>query len=144
MEATPAQKERSTALVVAMLVLAAAGAASRVSCPGEPPAPCPAPGMVAGVLVCNSGAAGAPVGTRAGARAWLVGQKLDVNDAKMSELEAIPGIGPSMARAIVDARTARGRFASFEDLDAVEGVGPKTLETLGAFLEVREAPPRSP
>lgn len=75
--------------------------------------------------------------SRAGARAWLVGHKLNANEAKASELEAIPGVGPSMARAIVAARTERGRFSSLDDLDSVRGIGPKTLEVLRAFLEVR-------
>jgi competence protein ComEA len=131
MEATLAQRRRSTALVVTMVALASLGAASRLSFPGSVPAPCGTPGVVDGVLVCDG--AGAP----AGARAWLAGHKLDVNVATAGELEAIPGVGPSMARAILQARAARGRFASFDDIDDIDGVGPKTLEKLRPYIEVR-------
>lgn len=115
-----------------MVTLVAAGALVRVRSAGQPPAPCPAPALEGGVLVCDG--RGAP----AGARAWLAGAKLDVNAATVRELEQIPGVGRSLAAAIVDARATRGgRFAALDELDDVPGVGPKTLEKLAAFIEVR-------
>ena len=82
------------------------------------------------MLVCDGR------GQPPGARAWLVGQKLDVNRARRHELELVPGIGPSLARAILDTRTARGAFASTDALDDVPGVGPKTLAKLARFVTV--------
>lgn len=132
-DATPGQRHRSAALVVAMVALAGVGAIARVPLEGTPPPPCAAPTIVGGVLGCE------PEGAPAGARVWLMGAKLDVNVARIGELEAIPGVGPSMARAIVNARAARGHFGTIEDLDEIEGVGPKTLANFRAFLEVRQA-----
>lgn len=123
-----------------MVLVALAGAAARHApswrgtaraAAGDALAPCPAPALRGGLLVCDGD--GAP----AGARAWLAGGKLDVNAATARELEEIPGVGPSLARSIVEARTARGRFSSLEELDEVSGIGPKTLAKLSAVLEVR-------
>lgn len=70
-------------------------------------------------------------------RAWLVGQKLDLNAASASSLARISGIGPSLAAKIVAERGRRGRFSNIGELDDVDGIGPKTQETLAAFVEVR-------
>ena len=95
------------------------GALVRLDGAGAPPGPC-AP------EVCGKGA-----------RAWLAGAPLDVNLATARELEAIPGVGPSLARAILAERARRGRFEALEELDDVDGVGPKTLAKLRGFLAVR-------
>ncbi|MCC7075027.1 MAG: helix-hairpin-helix domain-containing protein [Deltaproteobacteria bacterium] len=105
----------------------------RVGDTGAPPPPCPAPALVDGALVCDGR------GVPAGARAWLAGERLDVNQATVRELEAIPGVGPVLARAIVEARSARGGFASFDELDLVPGIGDKTLVKLARYLRVAPA-----
>ena len=55
-----------------------------------------------------------------------------VNDASAEELCQLPGIGPSLAEAIIEHRTAYGPFEQLEDLDAVPGLGPAKLESLRA------------
>jgi len=55
---------------------------------------------------------------------------VDINTAPASELESLPGIGPSKAAAIVQYRTDHGAFASVDDLDNVPGIGPSTLASL--------------
>lgn len=62
---------------------------------------------------------------------------VDLNRALPKELEQITGIGPELARRIVDARTQRGRFDSIEDLLEVSGIGPKTLEIVREQAFVR-------
>lgn len=57
---------------------------------------------------------------------------LDLNTATEEELARIPGVGRSLARKLVEARQARGAFTSWDDVDAVSGVGPAKLETLQA------------
>lgn len=52
---------------------------------------------------------------------------IDLNTASAELLEALPGIGPSLAGAIVLDRTANGPFHSVEELDRVKGVGPALL-----------------
>ena len=56
--------------------------------------------------------------------------RLKVNLATASELEALPGIGPTMARRIVEERARSGPFRRPEDLLKVKGIGPKTLDRL--------------
>lgn len=55
---------------------------------------------------------------------------VDLNRAQLKELQQITGIGPALAKRIVEARARRGSFQSLEDLLDVPGIGPKTLEVL--------------
>jgi competence ComEA-like helix-hairpin-helix protein len=55
--------------------------------------------------------------------------RVNLNTATLAELEALPGIGPGLAKRIVLARQKRP-FHSLQDLDQVSGVGPKLLEKL--------------
>ena len=70
---------------------------------------------------------GAPLSTRVEAAADAT---IDVNVAAAGELEALPGIGPSLAAAIVQYRNRHGPFGSVNDLVAVPGIGPATVERL--------------
>lgn len=66
----------------------------------------------------------------------LVGLPLDVNAAAVHQLMAIPGLGPSAAGAIVAHREAHGPFPNLDALAAVDGLGPKSIDPLRAFLVV--------
>lgn len=57
-------------------------------------------------------------------------EPLDVNRAAWWELALLPGVGEKKARAIVAMRDERGPFRRIEDLAAVQGIGPKTIENL--------------
>jgi competence protein ComEA len=52
----------------------------------------------------------------------------------------LPGVGPSLARAIILDRTARGPFHSIDDLARVKGIGPARLAALRPWLRVEGAP----
>jgi competence protein ComEA len=54
--------------------------------------------------------------------------KINVNLASAEELDDLPGIGPSLAARIVAYREAHGPFRTVDDLLAVSGIGPKTLD----------------
>jgi competence protein ComEA len=62
---------------------------------------------------------------------------LDLNAATAADLEALPGIGPVLARRIVEHRAQRGAFRRLDDLLQVKGVGPRLLEGLRARVMVR-------
>ena len=55
---------------------------------------------------------------------------IDVNVATAVELEALPGVGPATATAIVTERERNGPFVSVDDLDRVPGIGPAKLDAL--------------
>lgn len=59
---------------------------------------------------------------------------VDVNAAGEAELAQLPGVGPALARRIVEHRVSSGLFASEDDLLAVPGIGPVTLTRLRAHL----------
>jgi len=61
---------------------------------------------------------------------------LDLNTATEAELDALPGIGPSTAAAIVAHRDAEGPYRSVDDLDEVRGIGPARLEQLRELVTV--------
>ena len=61
---------------------------------------------------------------------------LDLNRAGAAELDALPGIGPVLARRIVEYRRQHGPFRRVEELRAVRGVGPRLLEKLRARVGV--------
>ncbi|OBJ86548.1 ComEA family DNA-binding protein [Mycobacterium sp. 1245852.3] len=64
------------------------------------------------------------------------GQAVDLNTATVAELDALPGVGPVTAAAIVAWRQANGRFTSVDQLANVEGIGPARLEKLRALVRV--------
>jgi competence protein ComEA len=57
-----------------------------------------------------------------------------LNSASAVQLDALDGIGPSLAQRIVDYRDAHGGFGSIDELDEVSGIGPVRLESLRSRL----------
>ena len=55
---------------------------------------------------------------------------IDVNAATAAQLQALPGIGPSLAAAIVAYRSEHGPFGSLDELEEVPGIGPAKLSQL--------------
>jgi competence protein ComEA len=55
---------------------------------------------------------------------------VNLNSATQAELEALPGIGPSLAGAIVTERERRGGFRSVNELRDVRGIGEKRFADL--------------
>ncbi len=54
----------------------------------------------------------------------------------MEQLDALPGVGPSTAQAIVAYRDEHGRFAAVEELEEVRGIGPAKLDGLRGLVSV--------
>jgi competence ComEA-like helix-hairpin-helix protein len=61
---------------------------------------------------------------------------LNLNQADVSTLVALPGVGPTLAERIVAHRQQSGAFARLEDLIEVPGIGPTLLERLRALVTV--------
>ncbi|HSL59703.1 MAG TPA: helix-hairpin-helix domain-containing protein [Acidimicrobiales bacterium] len=64
------------------------------------------------------------------AASGAVAGPVDINTATVDELDALPGVGPATAAAIVEHRERVGRFASVDDLIAVRGIGEAKLAAL--------------
>jgi competence ComEA-like helix-hairpin-helix protein len=61
---------------------------------------------------------------------------LDLNRASAEEISRLPGVGPSLARRIVEERDRRGRFESADSLRGILGMGPKKLAALREHVTV--------
>ena len=62
--------------------------------------------------------------------------QLNVNDASLVDLTALPGIGKVTAEKIVSFRTENGPFKSVDDLILVKGVGKKVLEKIRPYVTI--------
>lgn len=60
--------------------------------------------------------------------------EVDINAADWPELTALPNVGETLAKRIVESRRQQGPFADLEDLQRVPGIGPKTLEQIRPYL----------
>lgn len=61
-------------------------------------------------------------------------RRIDPNTAGLADWDRLPGIGPSIAAAIVADRAANGPFVTADDLTRVKGIGPKKLEKILPWL----------
>jgi competence protein ComEA len=61
---------------------------------------------------------------------------LNLNTATAADLEELPGIGPTLAAAIVRERERRGRFESVDDLQEVRGIGEQRLADIRDLVAV--------
>lgn len=61
---------------------------------------------------------------------------LNLNAATAEQLDALPGVGPVLARRIVDYRDAHGGFGSVDELRHVDGIGSSRFEDLRELVTV--------
>ncbi|OBG72276.1 hypothetical protein A5714_00835 [Mycobacterium sp. E2462] len=105
----------------------------------------PAPGQPAGL---GSSVASGPASNRtpthappstapgSGPAKAKPGEAVDLNTATVAQLDALPGVGPVTAAAIVAWRQTNGKFTSVDQLADVDGIGPARLEKLRALVRV--------
>jgi competence protein ComEA len=62
---------------------------------------------------------------------------VNINTAAQSDLESLPGIGPSLAKKILEFRQKNGNFKTANDLMAVQGIGEKKYEQLKNLITVK-------
>jgi len=68
---------------------------------------------------------------------------VDLNTATEKQLEQLPGVGPTTAKAIVEFRTKAGRFRRIEDLLVIRGISESKLEKIRPYVIIG-APPKKP
>ena len=61
---------------------------------------------------------------------------VNINTADSSELQSLPGIGPTIAKSIVEYRKENGNFETIEDLKNVQRIGDKTFDKLKDSITV--------
>lgn len=88
------------------------------------------------IYVPRLGEAAPPAGAGAGAASGPGDGLVDLNTADLAALDALPGIGPATAAAIVAHRDEHGPFATVEDLLEVRGIGEAKLEALRDLVRV--------
>lgn len=63
-------------------------------------------------------------------------KKVNLNTATIEELDKIPGIGEVIAKRIIFYREKHGKFRSVNELQEIEGIGPKKLEDIKDSVEI--------
>lgn len=86
----------------------------------------PRAGELLTAITADGNASTAGSGSTSGGASALV----NINIADATELETLPGVGPSTAQSIIDDRTQNGPFANTDDLMRVSGIGEKKFEKL--------------
>ena len=66
---------------------------------------------------------------------------VNINTATVDELDAVKGIGPGKAKAIVEYRSKNGPFKSVDELKGVKGFGEKSVAKLRGELTASDASP---
>lgn len=80
-----------------------------------------------------------PAGADEGRRSLAKPQPVDLNRATAADLDHLPGVGPVLAKRMVEYRKSIGRFHAVEDLRGVKGIGKKKFERLKPFVTVAVA-----
>ena len=86
----------------------------------------PAAALPGGSFGSGSGSAGGVAGARVA--------PLSLNAATVEQLDALPGVGPVLARHIVDHRTEHGGFRTVAELREVNGIGARRFADLAPLV----------
>ncbi len=81
------------------------------------------------ILLCI-GLAIAPIAALAQQGGASSNEKINLNTATLEQLQTLPGVGPAIAKNIVEYRTKVGKFAKIEDILNVKGIGEKKFQRM--------------
>ena len=62
---------------------------------------------------------------------------VNINTATQTELEELPGIGPSIATRIIEYRDQNGKFKSVDDIKNVTGIGDSKFEKIKDYIKAK-------
>jgi competence protein ComEA len=63
-------------------------------------------------------------------------EKINLNSATAEQLQSLPGIGPGIAKSILEHRTKVGKFSRIEEIINVKGIGEKKFQKIKDRLVV--------
>jgi len=125
---------------------APAAAAPAAAAPAAKAAPAAAPAAAAPAAAAGKAPAASepsspskksPSSSSSSAEKLAPGTKININTASAAELDKLPEIGPTKAQAIVDYRTANGKFATPEDIMKVSGIKEGTFAKIKDYVVVK-------
>ncbi|MCC7007295.1 MAG: helix-hairpin-helix domain-containing protein [Acidobacteria bacterium] len=90
-------------------------------------------------IVCLTGLAAPVRAQEAKAPAAATAALVNLNQATATDLQQLPGIGPSMAARILEYRQKNGTFKKIEELMNVQGIGEKNFLKLRPLITVGSA-----
>ncbi|MDD4715194.1 MAG: helix-hairpin-helix domain-containing protein [Oscillospiraceae bacterium] len=93
----------------------------------------PSPAQTAAAEV-SAGAASASAGSPPPSSAF---SEVNINTATESQLDSLPGIGPTRASAIVEYRTKHGPFQSIRDIMKVSGIKDGVFSKIKDYITVK-------
>jgi competence protein ComEA len=62
--------------------------------------------------------------------------RVNINTASLTELDTLPGIGPTTAQAILDYRLQHGPFQVIQQIQNVSGIGPATFTVIQDYISI--------
>jgi len=65
-----------------------------------------------------------------GEEVWIPGRKININEASFEQLTYLSGIGPELARRIIEYRKREGKFTNILELEKVKGIGKAKLQEI--------------
>ncbi len=92
--------------------------------------------QLAWVVILCLGLILAPAAAMAQKSKATLTEKVNINTATAEQLQTLPGIGPSLAKTIIEHRTKSGKFSRIEELINVKGVGEKKFQKIKDRLVV--------
>ena len=63
--------------------------------------------------------------------------RVNINSANEQELNNLPGVGPKLAKKIIEYRSIHGSFESLNEMKAVKGIGVKKFSQIEKYLTVQ-------
>jgi comEA protein len=88
------------------------------------------------VLVVCLGLAFSSVSVLAQKAGPVATEKVNLNIASTEQLQSLPGIGPAMAKLIIEHRTKVGKFTRIEEIMNIKGIGEKKFQKIKDRLTV--------